>query len=761
MTAVSSFIIVISFYIFSVDAVNCPAFAGLGDARTKDTSLGQVNFVNGATCRIKETTLNPTPIAGTFTFVPKDTNPTVEPGDGQTTLTTSYSVTGLASGDHSYHVHNLGDLFSPDGASVENHFVGTNTVNPGKEVGELGGGAPIPNSDGTASTASVDDHNADLTGRNSILGRAIIIHGIGTEDPLVRAAQCVIGWTGESTQATYLDTNRVDRATCALEPANSGVGADLNGEVTFELNEWGTMDVKVFASGVPQNTGYSLVVMPKGDVSQPNGGAMGSSPGSTTPFVGNVGTPVGSRVYVGQVGVGSSAFTFNVGANEIARAFVVDNEIDLNGENSVIGRGLLLKVGSTVVAQCVIGIARDDTIVDPEGPAVDFTLSVPMVIEAQALMLPVTGFTAGFVQFKRLPTKDPLFPGVRVRYHLVLSGAGPYQNHTLQIRTRGNIGAAPAANFAANPIFAGHYSGRAFVDQVGLINDGVELNVDQYGVMNGEFVDRSLWLNDYNSIIGRSVALMQHGSTDNIMAVGVIGHYVDSTSNRDYPSNVVTGAECVLYSTATGASQGVITLTQTAGTGATTLNVAGVTGTFTTANAWGVAPKGDTFGVTSAGYLFSDPQKKHTVPTCTDVYDTVTPTKTNFQAQLGTLGDYPDTGVTSVAFADVTLNGKDSIIGLTIFISADSSYLKNADGAAAIPAVAQATTAPRVAQCVVGITSEIDVVPTGSGIHILPSVVVPSMYNPGDNTGVFSASSSLSVSAVTFVAISAIVSLLW
>lgn len=87
-------------------------------------------------------------------------------------------ITGLAPGQHGFHVHEFGDCSSPDGLSTGGHF------NPGKmehgartgdkrHVGDLGN--IEANASGTARVDFVDAH-LTFSGHNSILGRGLIVH---------------------------------------------------------------------------------------------------------------------------------------------------------------------------------------------------------------------------------------------------------------------------------------------------------------------------------------------------------------------------------------------------------------------------------------------------------------------------------------------------------------------------------------------------------------------------------------------------------
>jgi Cu-Zn family superoxide dismutase len=88
------------------------------------------------------------------------------------------SFTGLAYGEHGFHIHEKGDCSAPDGASAGGHFNPT-TMSHGardaaqRHVGDLGNLKADPY--GMARIDITDDKIA-LDGPNSIVGKAVIIH---------------------------------------------------------------------------------------------------------------------------------------------------------------------------------------------------------------------------------------------------------------------------------------------------------------------------------------------------------------------------------------------------------------------------------------------------------------------------------------------------------------------------------------------------------------------------------------------------------
>ena len=113
---------------------------------------------------------------------------------------------GLSPGEHGFHIHEAGDL-SDNCAAAGGHFnpFGNNHGAPGAEdrhVGDLGN---IAVDEDGITFVSILDHLVTLTGENSVLNRAIVIHegvddlGLGGEEDSQttghagpRAACCVI-----------------------------------------------------------------------------------------------------------------------------------------------------------------------------------------------------------------------------------------------------------------------------------------------------------------------------------------------------------------------------------------------------------------------------------------------------------------------------------------------------------------------------------------------------------------------------------------
>ncbi len=87
-------------------------------------------------------------------------------------------ITGLTPGKHGFHVHEKGDLSKPDLTSAGGHFNPESQPHADRTAGErhVGDlGNLEAGADGHA-TASFVDSRIKLSGPNSIIGRAVIVH---------------------------------------------------------------------------------------------------------------------------------------------------------------------------------------------------------------------------------------------------------------------------------------------------------------------------------------------------------------------------------------------------------------------------------------------------------------------------------------------------------------------------------------------------------------------------------------------------------
>ncbi len=88
------------------------------------------------------------------------------------------SFTGLAYGEHGFHIHEKGDCSAPDASSAGGHFNPTNMKHGARDAqerhaGDLGNLKADPY--GMARIDIVDQH-LSLDGANSIIGKAVIVH---------------------------------------------------------------------------------------------------------------------------------------------------------------------------------------------------------------------------------------------------------------------------------------------------------------------------------------------------------------------------------------------------------------------------------------------------------------------------------------------------------------------------------------------------------------------------------------------------------
>ena len=111
-------------------------------------------------------------VAGTITFT-----------EDMGAVHVAYHVTGLAAGNHGFHIHETGDCSAPDGTSAGGHFNPDGTAHGAPDaaehhIGDLG------NIEADEDGMAMGDANAtSLTfeGDNSFVGKAVIVHG-GEDD---------------------------------------------------------------------------------------------------------------------------------------------------------------------------------------------------------------------------------------------------------------------------------------------------------------------------------------------------------------------------------------------------------------------------------------------------------------------------------------------------------------------------------------------------------------------------------------------------
>eukprot|EP00899_Mesostigma_viride_P009101 jgi/Mesvir1/18192/Mv09478-RA.1 len=117
--------------------------------------------------------------------------------DGNDATEVSGSIKGLTPGKHGFHIHAMGDTTNGC-ASTGPHFNPTNATHGAPEdavrhAGDLGN--VVAGADGVA-TVAIKDAHIPLTGPNSIVGRAVVVHA--DEDDLGRTTHELSKTTGNA-----------------------------------------------------------------------------------------------------------------------------------------------------------------------------------------------------------------------------------------------------------------------------------------------------------------------------------------------------------------------------------------------------------------------------------------------------------------------------------------------------------------------------------------------------------------------------------
>ena len=108
---------------------------------------------------------------------------TVRFGSEGNAVRVTAEVTGLTPGEHGFHVHENGDCSAPDASSAGGHFNPTKQPHAARDaearhVGDLGN--LVADNNGRAQLSYLDS-KLTLSGPNSIVGRAVIVHA-GRDD---------------------------------------------------------------------------------------------------------------------------------------------------------------------------------------------------------------------------------------------------------------------------------------------------------------------------------------------------------------------------------------------------------------------------------------------------------------------------------------------------------------------------------------------------------------------------------------------------
>jgi len=149
-----------------------PATTEPGAVSIGVTPTGAAATLRTATARLSPTSGNQA--AGTVTFSANSS------GSG---VTLQVTMTGLTPGEHGMHIHEKGDCSAPDAATAGDHFSATPNQHGGphdtaRHTGDLGN--IVADAQGRVET-SFTDERISLSGPDSILNRAVIVHA-GKDD---------------------------------------------------------------------------------------------------------------------------------------------------------------------------------------------------------------------------------------------------------------------------------------------------------------------------------------------------------------------------------------------------------------------------------------------------------------------------------------------------------------------------------------------------------------------------------------------------
>lgn len=447
-----------------------------------------------------------------------------------------YYLKNAPEGSHGWHIHNFGDVIDQEtGLAVGGHYVGDllfpRPEGIEQEIGELNDGRDIIVSSTGVAYGEFKDENLFLNGENSIIGRSIIIHGYGGNTG-VRIAQCVIGVASEEPFVPFPSCDLVPtepaQAKCVLEPTTSG-NADLSGEVNFvQLGDdyQLTYSLAGFSSGT-----HTMEIHEYGNSMMKDASAIGDVFGGICTNC-RPGAPSQS---VGYINNGNS---FTVAAAGTASGVFFDDVIRFKGENSIVGRSLIVKRGATPVAMCIVGISDFVTFGEETGADYpDVTKAVATVRETGASGGVDVG---GRLVFEHIDIDRPEL-GLKVTYFMY--GAAVGFPHEFHIHTKGDL-SDPNGNSVED-----HFPGTCNncrptgVEQtVGRVGNGFNMESQDY-VVKGYIEDEPIRLNGPNSIIGRGFVFHGDGaSTGTYVGYGVVGILEESAPNaRPQPTENTNG----------------------------------------------------------------------------------------------------------------------------------------------------------------------------------------------------------------------------
>jgi len=282
----------------------CLACGSLVSAQTP-TLLGRCDFIPG----VSSTTAG---LDGSVTFT----------DNGNGTVNVNVNVTGIATnGSYAIHVHTFGDISDPTGTAAGGHFnpLGQPHACPGtsaRHEGDMG--------NWTAVNGAIQQNNnfdlLTLTGNNSIIGRAVVVHA-AADDCLTqptgaagaRQSFCVIGISNNANNTAVVNqttgvpiTNAVATLFGTTDSTGCGSYGACRGTAWFNLVNGNSVNVVVrVTSGLTFNGGsasgkYGIHIHQFGDLS--DRALANSAGGHWNPSAVNHGFPTDTVHHLGDLG---------------------------------------------------------------------------------------------------------------------------------------------------------------------------------------------------------------------------------------------------------------------------------------------------------------------------------------------------------------------------------------------------------------------------------------------------------------------------
>jgi superoxide dismutase, Cu-Zn family len=660
------------------------------DFRTSSTinivEAAQIQRPTRATCTFEATSNNAGGVTGSINFEMQDT----------TSLLISWNVCGLSAGSHTYHVHTTGDILATDGSSTAGHFIGdcTNCRPSGpQEVGNLGAGLVplVADANGCSTlTTPYTDTVAKLFGVNSIIGRSIIIHG-NAQSSGARVAQCVIGLNDDTAAAQLVDDRPAARRARCMMTGTANAANAVHGYFTFE-DRGSAVETRYFVTGLGEHQPLSYHIHLKGNIADTTAASLTGGH-----FIGNCSgacRPAGVLQEVGMLNDGKQI----ISRNNIVSGMFYDSVIKLSGVDSIIGRSVVIHavLGDSAprVAQCVIGVVDEGSFVAP--PYTSTGGAIPLAVTAAAMIRgtypsPILTGALGTISGQILFTAVSGSDHVQVDYFFKNLPPG---SHTWHVHKHGGMccedGSCASSHFVGNCVNC-RPSGK--LQEVGLVNNGTAFIADSAGVARGTFVDSAIRLFGTNSILGRSIIVHGNGTADDgsRIAQGSIGRAYDHPTLKAPDVPQVFAAGCKLQPTSANSNNsmaGYVTFYRDPSDGSiiTKFAMSAVIGHNHT---WHVHTYGDVSatedGSATTGHFVGQLPLSF-------------PRPIGKPQEVGLLDDGTTLRVSEFgdmfgAFKDknLALNGVDSIVGRSIIVHGDGTL---------------SGSGVRIAQCVIGITSE-------------------------------------------------------